>query len=245
MKYIFYTIILFFLFSCKKPEDRRCFKSIGDEISITRQLDDFSKIKMGKLLKFRMVQDTVNKVILTGGKNLLNFIRTDIENGQLIVENQNKCNFLRKFDKKVTVEVHFKNVVNIEFNGSEEVEAVNQLQTDYLSLYLSDGSGKFNLNVNAKTLYVMMAHGFGNFEIKGNVDYLRLEVRTAGFGSTYGLQVKDSIHAISKTVQPIKINANNCLIRTQTHSSGDIWYIGNPTFIEHFSYAEGELIDKN
>ena len=39
-----------------------------------------------------------------GGENLLNFITTEIIGGKLIIQNTNRCNFLRSYKKVVVVE---------------------------------------------------------------------------------------------------------------------------------------------
>ena len=233
------------LFSCKKSQDRSCWKATGGLTTKEIMLDSYDKLYMGPHLKYRMVQDTVNKVVLIGGNNLVNFVETSITENLLTIKNNNKCNFLRSYDKIVMVEIHFVKLINILFEGTEEVVAVNTLNTDYLTLAIRDGVGTFNLNVNANSLHLVISHGWGNFNFNGTVDFLSMDIRSNGFGDAYGLNVNDSIHAISNSSEVFKINADNCLIRTQTFEKGDIYYKGIPTFIEHFSYGEGQLVNKN
>lgn len=239
---LIFSILLFF--SCKKAENRACIKSIGDESVQERVLEDFSLLDLGPHLKYTLVQDTVNKVIINGGKNLLNFISTDVSDGLLSIQNKNKCNFLRNLNEVVNVEVHFKEVINIYSESTEEVYC-SSLNTDYLTLALRDGIGQLNVNVNVINLNVVVAHGWGNFKLSGSANYAKFDVRSNGFGDAYGLNVQDSIHAISNSSEVFRINSANCLLKSQTKNFGDIWYKGVPTEIEHLSTGVGELVNKN
>ena len=233
------------VFACKKTEDRSCFKAVGGLTTKTIALSSFDKLYMGPHLKYVLIQDTEDKVVLIGGKNLLNFIETSVEDSKLSIRNKNKCNFLRSYDKMVTVEIHFKKIINVLFEGSEEVEARNKITTDYLTVVLNDGAGKFNLDVNCLALNVIANHGWCNYSLKGNTNYFGLDVRSNGFGESYGLNVNDSIIVVSNTTNLVEINADNCLLRAQTNESGEIWYKGFPTFIEEINYGEGRLVNKN
>lgn len=230
---------------CKKAQDRSCVKSVGDQISVERALNDFNMIYLGPHLKYTLVQDTVNKVIINGGENLINFVETEVIDGKLFVTNNNKCNFLRSYKKKISVEIHLIKVQNIEYDATETVTCANQLITDYLSVSINESAGRFYLNLSAQVLYTSVGRNWGNFEVVGNVNYYKADIRGNSFGNTYGLSVADSIHVISYSAEELDINADGVLLRSQTHSSGNIGYIGTPVFIDHTSFGEGKLLDKN
>jgi Putative auto-transporter adhesin, head GIN domain len=245
MRYLISIAVILSFVACKKAEDRSCFKSIGNDTTKEIALDSFDKLYMGPHLKYVLVQDTVEKVVLTGGENLLNFVETDVSDGTLSVRNINKCNFLRSYSKLVTVEIHLVDVINITFEGTHEVICRNTINSTYLTLVIRDGAGEFNLDLNANSLNAVVTHGWGNFNISGSVDYLNMNIRSNGFGSTYDLIVKDSINIACSTTEPVKINSDSCQLRAQTLSSGDIWFVGTPEFIEFNTYGTGELLDKN
>ncbi len=244
MKYVI-PILIIVLLGCKKSEDQSCFKSVGGLTTKEIELESFNKLYMGPHLKYVLVQDTVNKVILHGGKNLLNFIETSIEGNQLSVRNNNKCNFLRDYDKIVTVEIHLKKIINILFEGTHEVLCPKTINSDYMTLVIRDGAGELNLDINAYELWTTVTYGWGNFNIIGDVNYLNLNIRSNGFGNVYNLNVNDSLHVISNTTEVLKVNANGCQFKPQTFSAGDIWYIGSPTSIGFNAYGTGQLINKN
>lgn len=239
-------ILLFVLISCKKAEDRNCFKSTGDPATKEIELAGFEKLYLGPHLQYVLVQDTVNKVVLSGGKNLLNLVETSVDDQYMLsVRNNNKCNFLRDYDKVITVEIHFKKIYNILFEGTHELTCPFPIQSDYFTLVIRDGAGKLNLNLNAYELHTEVTYGWGNFDLSGNVNYLNLDIGGDGFGSTYGMNVSDSIVVVSNTTETVMVNANGCRLHAQTLSSGDIWYKGYPSGVIFSTYGTGELIDKN
>ena len=240
-----FIAFIFILASCKKAEDRRCFKSVGDETTVEIELDSFNELFLGPHLNFVLVQDTVEKIILTGGENLVNFIGANITDGVLRITNDNKCNFLRTYKKSVTVEIHLVNVNRIEFQGTKPLVCENTLPSPALNIVIIQGAGEFNLKVNNSSLKTNTSNGWGNMVVSGSTNYANFKITSNGFINSYGLSVQDSLHVISKTPGTLKVNANGTDFKAETSSSGDIWYIGTPTGIQHIQNGTGELIDKN
>lgn len=245
MRILLVISFLLFVASCKKPEDRKCWKSAGEESSLVIDLPDFKRLTLGPHIKFTLVQDTTCYAVVGGGKNLLKFIHFDMPEDELIVTNGNKCNFLRSYKKEVSVEIHVRELDFIQFEGTKELVCANTLNQDYTSVVIRDGAGKFNLDINCYNLNFVITHGWGNFNLSGNVDYLRMEANGSGFGNAYSLAINDSVNVISNSSADLRIRANNIPFRVQTNSLGDVYYRGIPSFIEFNKYGDGDLIDEN
>ncbi len=242
--YLFILIYLVFV-SCEKATERLCVKGVGSEESIERELGEFNQLYLGPRLRFDLVQDTVNKVVIRGGENIIGFVRTDIVDGKLFITNENRCNFLRSFKKKIIVELHLKKIQNIEFDATEPAYCLNSISTDYLSVTINESAGRFYLDLTAEVLYTVVNRSWGNFEVVGNVNYYKAHLRGNAFGNTMGLSVSDSIHVITRSGGDLDINADGVLLRSQIYSVGNIGYIGSPTIIDHSSLGEGQLLNKN
>ncbi len=245
MKYLLYISLISSLFACKKAEDRTCSKSYGEVTADERTLTNFTSVFMGPHIEYTLVQDSINKVIIRSGENMVKHIITEVVDGELRITNENKCNFLRSYKKGVEVELHLVDVNKILFEGTKELSCLNQLNLNQLNFIIRDGAGHVDLNVLSPKLQVTVTHGWGNFTLHGDVDYLRLEVRSNGFGNTYDLNVLDSMHVISSTQENVMVNVDNLLLRVQINQDGDVWYVGQPTTVELTQVGSGELIDKN
>ncbi len=241
---LFISLGLIFI-SCKKAENRSCFKSNGQQATKIVELETFNRLELGPHLKYVLVQDTVEKIVISGGENLLNFVTSNISNGVLTIENTNECNFLRSYKQDIEVEIHLKSISYIIFEGTKDLVCQNQLNLYSLIFVIRDGAGHCSLNVKCKKLDIDVTNGWGNFDASGQVNYLRMDIRSNGHGSTYNLNVIDSLNIISTSSELVKINPNGVPLRAELSSYGSVWYIGNPTSIEYNRYGDGELVNKN
>lgn len=233
------------LISCSKAEDRSCVKSAGEESSLTIDLESFDQLFLREHLEYVLIQDSVEKVVLKGGKNLLNFVEANVTDGLLEISNQNKCNFLRSYKKKIKVEIHFKSLSNIHFEGTESLTNSDTLQFQWMTILIRDGAGPVKLNFNAESIVAVVSHGWGDFTFNGTVKNANLTVRSNGFCDVYGMKVQDTLIAISKTQGSMKVNADNCIFKAQIDEDGDIFYKGLPSYKSLNRYGTGELIDAN
>lgn len=245
-RWIVITGILIASFACKKAEDRRCIKSIGEDAVKELIVDQFDRIYLKEHIHYTLVQDTIEKVVIKGGKNLLNFIDVQVIDGRLEIQNENKCSFLRSYDREVEVEIHFKELINIHYEGTETLTNKGTLELGWLVVLIRDGAGPVNLRFNAEAVFTTISHGWGDFTYSGNVGYANLNVKSNGYCDTYGLQVSDSITVVSNTPGTVKVNANNALFKAEIGGSGDIWFKGSPQGEPVlYRYGSGELINKN
>ncbi len=245
MKLILFFAISLFLLACKKSEDRTCAKTAGEDAELELLLDPFNSLELNPNVRYILVQDTVEKVIVRGGGNLINLISATVDDQKLSIKNGNKCNFLRSYKHEVEVEIHLINIINVLFKGTKELSCKNQLNLPYLTFVVDEGAGTCNLNLKCTSLYLGSRLGWGNFNVSGKTNYLRIVMYGNGFGDLYNFQIIDSATVISESSERLKINLDDALIRAETSSNGDIWYIGTPSFLEYNRYGEGELIDKN
>jgi hypothetical protein len=245
IKYIFVFVCILAVSSCKKAEDRSCWKTVGENASKEILLEPFDKIKLHAHINYLLVQDSTDKLVLKGGKNLLNFVTAEKNDDVLEVKNENKCNFLRNYDKNITVEIHFTSLINIHFEGSEPLLSKGKLKFDWLTLLIRDGAGPVELDFEAQYINTILAHGFGSFKYTGSTNRANFNIRSNGYGDAFGLSVNDSLTVVSKTQGDVRVNANGAKLKAQTEADGDILYKGLPSSIQFNQYGTGKLVDAN
>ncbi len=245
MKYLVFIAFILTFVSCKKSEDRRCMKGAGSDITIERELNDFTKIFIGPNIHIALIQDSLDKVVITGGENLVNFITSDIIEGELRIENKNRCNFLRSYKHEVHVEIHLTTLSKIYFEGTKPLSCNSVIKGNNLSVIVRDGAGEVALNLDFNNLDYTVTNGWGNFVLKGDVDKLNLNIWSNGFGDAYGLQVANDLEVVSTTAGLIKVNGEGANLKVEISSIGDVWYVGNPADLLYTKYGSGELLDKN
>ncbi len=117
---VYFTLIVFSLFfsNCKHADD--LVTSYGDETTETRQVESFDKILAGEKFDIELVQDSAKAgtIEITAGAHVIKGYTTKVSNGELIIANDNKYNWVRKLQVRQKVVVYFENLKNIQINGS-------------------------------------------------------------------------------------------------------------------------------
>ena len=245
MRKIFFMLMFLPLaFSCKKASERKCWKSAGPYAEKVIQLGDFNRLFLKEHLRYTLIQDSTNQIVIKGGVNMIDFIEVNGENGLVSIRSRNKCNFFRKY-AIVDVEIHYTSMINIVFEGTESLTCLDTMKTNYLALTLRDGGGSMQMLVDAFDIRTDLTHGWGDMMIAGKTNTSRYQLLGDGFIDASNLKVRDSISFISYSSTIQKINAENCKLKSEINGIGDIWYYGIPTSIYNIEYGKGKLINKN
>jgi hypothetical protein len=243
MKRIFQiTVLLALLFSCKKPENRTCWKFAGETKTISIPVGDFTALFLKGHLSYSLVQDSTDKLVITGGENLIGHVNWTNDNGLLTLENGNKCNFLRNPKNLIHVEIHCTNVANIRFEGTEPLVGLGTLKSDYFVLFIRDGAGPVTLDLESLVVNADIAHGWGEYHLSGTTKTARIAVRSNGFCSVDQLQITDSVYVGSESQGDITLNANGIPMAGYIKAGGNIRYKGTPSAISVIKTGGGNLI---
>ena len=238
--------ILLLVFSCKKPDERACLKKSGDNTKRIINPGDFSRIYLKEHLNYVMIQDTANYVVVDGGENLVGFVNCSIDGNELVISNENKCKFLRYKTGKITVEIHFINLTSLVYQGTELLTNRNNWNFNQINIDLKDAGGSMKLtNFNGNKLFLYNSHGWGDITLSGSVNSFRAEMSGNGYFDSRDFNVADSISVISNSSTISKLNSDNCLLKAQLKSIGDIWYFGFPNQLWKEELSSGKLVDMN
>lgn len=238
-------VIVLLFSSCKKANERTCWKSAGEQTTKIIPVTSFEKLELYEHIKYTLIQDSLDFVEIKAGKNLIDLIDISSANSILKIENKNRCNFLGYQKRKVAVEIHLRNLKEIYFKGTDSLVNKGILNLDNLNVEIEDGAGSINFNLNSNSLNFFVPHGWGDFKLRGFTKFFRVDIDGSGYFDTKELQVQDSISVIS--ISPIlsKINADNCKMKVELNGEGDLWYYGIPTILLKNEYNEGRVIQKN
>jgi len=88
---ISFTMIFAFLGCGKSGID--CFTNSGEIIIEERTVEPFDSISVNDYVNIFISKDSIDKIVVEAGKNIISGITTKIENRQLIIRNENTCNW--------------------------------------------------------------------------------------------------------------------------------------------------------
>ena len=229
--------------SCKKASDRRCLKSVGiDTLRVVPFTTSVGQLFLAPSLTFVLVQDSTNKVVIRGGKNLIDRVALTYEGDKLSIQNKNTCNFLRDYSRKITVEIHVTTLYNIHFEGTESLSSQGTIYSDWFTLLVRDGAGPVSLKLFSQSIQASLSHGWGDITLSGKTNYANVTIRSNGSCNTQALQITDSAAVISYTQGDIYLQAPQKLLKAEVNGAGNIYYTGTPQNIMFNRYGTGQLL---
>ncbi|MDO8999227.1 MAG: DUF2807 domain-containing protein [Bacteroidota bacterium] len=236
-------LVLFFFVGCKKENALDCFKSTGSDITETRDLGAFTKITIYDNIDLNISKGTYFKVDVVAGKHIIKNIKTTVADGVLSIENNNKCNFVRGYKRRVTVNVTMPYIVKAESQSVGTIRFADDFTQDTLQVR-AENSGDIYVNGVFNEVRTS-SHGNGDIYVSGTCNRL--------FGFMYGTNILQAENLIINSYVFVEtISIADCFINAPVNGpleyniwrSGNIYYRGNPTQINSFSNnaGKGQLI---
>lgn len=224
--FIFSLLIFLVHYSCEKsPGD--CFTSTGEIVSETRTITAFNSILMQDNIDVELIASNTPLIELTAGKNLLQNISIDVIDSQLVIKNNNQCNFVRSFEKPITAKVYFSRLDSIEYRSVGNLICRDEINNpDTFKIDVFEGAGNISLLLNNYVTQLNFHYGTANLKAEG---YSQL---------TYFYQVSygpiDARNLTSVFAYLENNSTNNTWVRSNTvleatiNSIGSVYYYGDP-----------------
>jgi hypothetical protein len=229
--------LVFTMEGCKKD---RCLKSTGSIIKEERQLGDFGKIILTDNINLYITQDSINRAEVEAGANLIPYIKTEVENRVLTVRDDNTCNWMRSYKKKINVYLHCRELFLLEYRGGGNVSGTNTIVSDTLELDFWDGSGSVTLDVNCRTVRMHLHTGPGDAFISGTTQNAYYYTRGNGLIRCDKLKSGYTLVDAAGTNDSY-VHSSGMLIASIGYI-GNVYYSGNPGLILPQINERGQLI---
>lgn len=209
--------------SCSKEQLDDCITSSGPERTETRILDYFNTIEIRDYVDVYFTQDRTKplSVTLTAGRNLLGQIVSDVNNNVLYIENQNRCNWVRKFNQRIRVTINVHDVVQIRTTRDAAIIGSDLLTLDVAKV-INEGSNNIYLYVDAVQLSVISKQQ-GDIALDGNADILVVYNESLGKMNLQGC-VGDFVFVTHHGRNDIRVQAFKQLEVT-IYNSGNVYYL--------------------
>lgn len=238
---VFLHLLLLVISSCKKSEDRGCFKSTGDATSIEIPLDSVHSFNLYKNIRYRIFQDSLRKVVVNGGENVVNFIDVQNENGIVSIRNTNSCNFLRKSEDFIEVEIHYPYYKEFYIEPSDSVIFENTIEADSLIIEIREGGGSAKLDVDVNFISINVSYGTADYVLTGQANNAEIKIQNNGFADASGFNAP-YIFIYNNSTGDLKIDLTNSDAFVVIEGTGEVYYSGTPDAIDLNTIGSGQLI---
>jgi len=240
VKILLGCLIVLAVNSCEKGHVFDCFKGTGDITVETRPAGAINRIILNDNINLIIKQDTIESIQVEAGEKINGSILTELQDGELTISNDNRCNWVRSFRNEFTVYVSVTELNYIYYVGSGNISSLNSIESEWFEFECYDGAGSVDLSLDTETSWIVIHLGVVDVEVKGNSDISY--VYTAGYGPVDCVNLMTGITYITNN------GSNNCFINVKDElgakigSMGNIYYKGNPDSIEKTITGSGQLI---
>lgn len=231
--------MLILVFSCKKGEEAGCFTPTGDIKKESRSLENFSKLTLYDNINVILIPGNENKAEVEAGENLIPGISTKVENGELIITNENRCNFTRSYKYDVNVYVTYISLREITHYGGGKFSNQDTMQQSYFGITQYSGAGDFDFTFDCDSVIALLHTGAGNLYAKGKVNYGYFYAASNSIFKCEDLEVQ-SLHINNKTTGNFYVYAIVNLL-VEVFSNSTVYYKGSPN-VTIVRNSNGEVI---
>jgi len=246
MKKIVYLISFILFFACNSEDAGDCFQTSGSIIQQEVTVDAFEKILVNRDIKLVLKQDVDYKVIIETGKNLMNDVKAKVINNQLILTDNNTCNYVRDYGI-TTIYVSAPNITEIRSSTQYEIVSDGVLNYNSLRVLSEDFNapetftiGDFRLEINIINFNVT-TNGLSSCYISGSAENVTIGFY-AGAGRFEGRNL------IAQNVEVYHRGSNDIIVNPQLSltgellGTGDLISVNQPPIVEVEQVYTGELI---
>lgn len=246
MNKIVYIIYVFLLFSCDSENTGDCFQTAGEIIQNEVELSTFDKVLVNRDVELVITQGAEQKVIIETGKNLMNDVVAEVFGNQLILTDNNTCNYVRDYGiTKVYVtspnltEIRSSTQYDISSNGTLAYPNITLLSEDF-GAPNTFNMGDFRLKLNNENLTVV----FNNL----SVCYLEGETENLNVIFAAGNSRFEGRNLVSQKVSVNNRSSNDMVVNPQQELTGVIRGVGNvisvnqPLLVDVDELYKGRLI---
>lgn len=242
LKYIFVTIIFLSLTITSCSSDGLCIVPEGNIITKEVSISDFNGIRAFGSDNIIITQGEVQKIEVTGHANIIDRLKTGVNNGIWEVKLENGC---YKGNTGLTINIVIPLINLIGLEGSGNVIVNDLIDQEDLSYELTgSGNVEFHKNHGTKRLFIKI-EGSGNVKALDDfVDLEYLEIDISGSGNYDGFpNITDECNISIEGSGNCNVNVRNEL-DVVISGSGDVRYKGNPEINASIT-GSGKVINAN
>ena len=247
MKKLLYIFIATILLSCNGKNVPDCFQNAGAIVQKEFIVEAFNKIIVFERVQLILKEASEQKIIVETGEYLMNEIVVEVENGQLILKDENGCNLTRDYGL-TKIYVSAPNITSIRSSTGLPILSDGVLNYPNLSLVSEDFGaeglyhtvGDFRLEVNCTNLNVT-TNNLSHMFLSGAVENL-----TIGFYS--GNSRFEGRHLIAQNILIFQRSSNDMILNPQLtlvgeiRSTGNVILVNEPPVVDVQVYYTGRLI---
>jgi hypothetical protein len=211
----------------------------GNVKTENREVSSFSGVLVAGNVNVNLTYGNATTVSVQADANILPYIETIVENGNLIVKTRDKVSINNK--NKIVVQVSLTQVKRLRVAGSGNITGDGDFSNDSRTDIAVSGSGNITLGINSFHETKINISGSGNVTLRGKSTN-NIDAAVSGSGNIDCSEVScNDVFAQVSGSGNIKVYANKS-IDAKVSGSGNIYYKGAATNINLKASGSGKII---
>ena len=236
-KIITLSLVVAFTFSCSAQWGKKV-KGNGNNVTIDRSVGDYDAIALAGWFDVDLVDGKEGEITLEGESNLLEYIKTEVKDGKLVIKVEKGVNLKpSSWDDGIRITVPVETISSLALSGSGDIVGKKTIKTDNFKTAMS-GSGDITISVEANSVDAAMS-GSGDITLSGSTNDFEATISGSGDIKAYDLEA-DNVDATVSGSADIKVTANK-MLKARVSGSGDISYRGNPDKVDTKASGSGDI----
>ncbi len=241
--YIIILLSCVLINSCNKNSIGDCVKRAGEIDTIEMELDFFYGIEVFNKLNVYLKQDTINKILIVGNKNLISSVSYNILDSILMLQEFNICNFTRNPDNKIDVTVFTTNLEQVFISGPSDVTSIDTLKFKRIVFRVYGDVSKVDVEVECSHFFMEHWLCTGDSYIAGKADFFHILNDGNSYIHAFDLTCNYA-HVSQESTGDIEISVEK-KITSRIIDIGNIYYKGEPEIEITEQTNTGEIIHVN
>lgn len=243
-----YSVLILISAACSSENAGDCFQTSGTAVQQEVDVMPFNRVLVNEGIEMIISEGAVHQVMITTGKNLLNEIQVQVVDNELILSNNNGCNFFRNYHPaKIYVtapditEIRSSTPFDIRSEGVLTWPQLHILSEDYSGDYANTGDFYLTINNNA---FEITFNNLSNCFISGATNSLEIGF-FAGNSRFEGADLLAAqVSVFHRSTNDIIVNPTDVL-EGDIYSTGDIIAVQEPPVVNVTEHYQGTLIFQN
>lgn len=223
------TVFLLLAFLVATISCDNAFMNSGDVNRVDVPIEEFTELFINDVFEVYLYQDTICKLSIEGGDNLIPAVSYKVVDGKLSVSNENSARWSRDYDK-IKLHVSVKKLLYLYLSESSLVQSVDTLITPQLEVFsITDYSDIF-LNITCDNFFFVNSEVSGAYiQLKGSATNLGVWTRGSAIFKADEFVV-ENVTIESESIGDCSVHATK-ILSAKINNSGKIYYTGNPDTI--------------
>jgi hypothetical protein len=247
MKHLVSIIVAIVLLSCNGDNVPDCFQNSGANVQQEFVVETFDKITVYERIELIIKDEPTQKVVVESGEYLMNEVEVNVENGTIILKNNNACNLIRDYgitkvyeSSSNLTEIRNSSGLTVSSDGVLNYSNLTLVSEDFNATYVTHTDGDFNLQVNCNRIDITF-NNLSRVFISGFVNNLFI-----GFYS--GDARFEGANLVAQNIDIFQRSSNDMIVNPQQsltgeiRGTGDVISLNRPPIIDIEEFYTGKLI---